>query len=409
MNNKYFSENIRAYLDKIKADGRSSSGEVIKSDAQAIKELIDRISVRSLSDGISERAVRKWLNGESLPEASTLIILSEVVGVSVDELLKDKIIDCGILPKWYEELCEDSKKILGLALEAYENSEIPAFDGEAFKTAEMLKSPKFRAACNFHGTEETVDSVCKTELLPQAYFYFKVTASDDELSIASDEPLNYAETVKKETERHRKKYRAERISEWLDKNRNASVEKYKQELPKIVDVEYFEESVASPFYYDAQNCLDKASNVWRTLDDSETEAWNEVPYYFTENTDLLKKYKTNLTVRANERFIAGVNRQIAVIANKYFKELTLSGVTVYDTRFVKFCINDDYVYTESDYLRVNLTFTVSEDELRKVMLYNYSEKLKKRKREIAKSRENAERSVKYLRELSEKIDKGLNL
>lgn len=409
MNNKYFSENIRAYLNKIRADSYSSGGEVIKSDAQAIKELIDRISDLSLGDGISERAVRKWLNGESLPEASTLIILSEVMGVSVDELLKDKIIDCGILPEWYEALGEDSKKILARALEAYENSEIPAFDGDTFKAAEMLKLPEFRAACKFSGSEGDVEDICKTELLPQAYFYFKVTASDDDLNIASDAPLNYAETVKKEISRHEKKYRAERISSWLDKNRSASVEKYKRELPKAVDIGYFEEACASPFYYDEESPADKQSDFSRTLDDSETEAWNEVPYFVTDGTDLLQRYKANLTVRASERFVGGVNRQIAVIANKYFNELKKSGVAVYDARFVKFCINDDYVYTESDYLRVNLTFTVSEDELRKVMLYNYSEKLKKRKREIAKERENAERSVKYLRKLSEKLDKGFSV
>ena len=119
MNNKYFSENIRAYLDKIRSDSVKQGGEAIKSDAQAIKCLIDKISLRVEDGGVSERAVRKWLSGESLPEAGTLIILSEITGVSVDELLKDKAIDCGILPKWYVDLSEESKKLLSLALEEY--------------------------------------------------------------------------------------------------------------------------------------------------------------------------------------------------------------------------------------------------------------------------------------------------
>lgn len=410
MNNKYFSENIRAYLDKIRSDSVKQGGEAIKSDAQAIKCLIDKISLRVEDGGVSERAVRKWLSGESLPEAGTLIILSEITGVSVDELLKDKAIDCGILPKWYVDLSKESKKILTRALEAYKESELPVLDGGKIQLAEMLKLPKFKKACNFTGADEDVDIIREASILPKAYFYFKVTASDDDLVIATDSPLNYKEVVERETKRHAKKYRAERISEWLMKNRNASLEKYVSELPKIIDIGYFEnEYQLTPFYYDKVQNANENDDFYSSLDDSETEAWNEVPYCITESTDLLEKCKMNLTVRASERFLAGVNRQIAIIGNKYFEELKDKGIIVYDSHFVKFLINDDFSPVESDYLRVELTFTVAEDELRKVLLYNYKQKLEARKREIKKVRDAAEQSAKMWRDLSIKIDKELNL
>lgn len=409
MNNKYFSENIRAYLDKIRSDSVKQGGEAIKSDAQAIKCLIDKISLRVEDGGVSERAVRKWLSGESLPEAGTLIILSEITGVSVDELLKDKAIDCGILPKWYADLSEESKKILTLALEAYQESELPVFDNRKIQLAEMLKLPEFKKACNFTGTDEDADNLREAALLLKAYFYFKVTASDDELVIATDSPLNYKEVVERETKRHAKKYRAERISEWVTKNRDASLEKYVAELPKLIDIGYFEnEFPLSPFYYDRVQNANENDDFYISLDDSETEAWNEVPYCITEKTDLLEKYKTNLTVRASERFLAGVNRQIAIIGNKYFDELQDKGIVIYGTRFVKFSIGDDFSPSDSDYLRVDLTFTVAEDELRKVLIYNYKQKLESRKREIKKARDAAEQSAKMWRDLSIKIDKEHN-
>ena len=124
---------------------------------------------------------------------------------------------------------------------------------------------------------------------------------------------------------------------------------------------------------------------------------------------MLEKYKTNLTVRASERFLAGVNRQIAIIGNKYFDELQDKGIVIYGSRFVKFSIGDDFSPSDSDYLRVDLTFTVAEDELRKVLLYNYKQKLESRKREIKKARDAAEQSAKMWRDLSIKIDKELNL
>lgn len=58
---------------------------------------------------------------------------------------------------------------------------------------------------------------------------------------------------------------------------------------------------------------------------------------------------------------------------------------------------------------MDLTFTVAEDELRKVLLYNYKQKLESRKREIEKARDAAEQSAKMWRDLSIKIDKELNL
>lgn len=52
--------------------------------------------------GITDRAVSKWERGKSLPDASIMLELCEILGISVNELLSGKVIDM----KNYKEIAE---------------------------------------------------------------------------------------------------------------------------------------------------------------------------------------------------------------------------------------------------------------------------------------------------------------
>ena len=69
---------------------------------------------RTVSDGaLSDRAVQKWASGESYPSVKWMIALSRLLGVSIDELLKEEIDDFGKrhLPK-AERLSEEGRALL---------------------------------------------------------------------------------------------------------------------------------------------------------------------------------------------------------------------------------------------------------------------------------------------------------
>jgi len=54
---------------------------------------------------ISDKAVCKWETGNGFPEVSQLLTLSEILGVTVDELLKGGVEKKAEAPSLYESAC----------------------------------------------------------------------------------------------------------------------------------------------------------------------------------------------------------------------------------------------------------------------------------------------------------------
>ena len=55
---------------------------------------------------LDPRTIYKWKNGEAFPDINNLIALSEILNVTVDELLKTQITEFNEdkLPSWYKKL-----------------------------------------------------------------------------------------------------------------------------------------------------------------------------------------------------------------------------------------------------------------------------------------------------------------
>ncbi len=71
----------------------------VESTGKKIKSLMDEsgITVRQLQSIFGfdyPQAIYAWLNGRNLPTVDNLIVLSELFGVTIDEIIQKKHVDC---------------------------------------------------------------------------------------------------------------------------------------------------------------------------------------------------------------------------------------------------------------------------------------------------------------------------
>ena len=59
---------------------------------------------------ISDRAISKWENGKSLPDASIMIELCEILGIGINELFYGEMINMNETNKKYDEIILAMKK-----------------------------------------------------------------------------------------------------------------------------------------------------------------------------------------------------------------------------------------------------------------------------------------------------------
>ena len=72
--------------------------------------------------GLSGQAVSKWENDASMPDVSLLVELSEILGVSLDELLGKEVIETKIVP--VEERKDPSTMVLKIRVDSADGDKI---------------------------------------------------------------------------------------------------------------------------------------------------------------------------------------------------------------------------------------------------------------------------------------------
>lgn len=94
-------------------------GETIKnflnSQNMTVRTFTDKLCVALNSpNALTERSVTKWKNGESYPTIEKLIVISNVTGISIDELLKEEIKNFSekFPPKKTDDLSEAAQETL---------------------------------------------------------------------------------------------------------------------------------------------------------------------------------------------------------------------------------------------------------------------------------------------------------
>ena len=120
---KPIAKNLDKYINDQITNGK------YKSMSEAIEKLIKKILKKTQDEKLSDRSVRKWIYGETTPETHNLIALSEILGVSIDDLLKTEISKFyeAQTPKWYNELTPDEKSAFTHIIKSVFNDISPSY------------------------------------------------------------------------------------------------------------------------------------------------------------------------------------------------------------------------------------------------------------------------------------------
>ena len=98
--------------------------------------------------GVTNQAVSKWENGDSFPDTGLLVPISELFGVSVDELLKGKYGDCAADSNATQE---QAPTVGATADEKEVNGETPSQPAAVVKTgAPRQKKDRIRIRRSYH-------------------------------------------------------------------------------------------------------------------------------------------------------------------------------------------------------------------------------------------------------------------
>lgn len=111
--------------------------------------------------GVTNQAVSKWENGDSFPDTGLLVPISELFGVSVDELLKGKYGDCAADSNATQE---QAPTVGATADEKEVNGETPS------QPAAVVKIKRA------HRGRRKIVSVPVGSLFPSAYVYARCSA-----------------------------------------------------------------------------------------------------------------------------------------------------------------------------------------------------------------------------------------
>lgn len=389
--------NIRKYLDEYKRKNN------IKTDAPAIGFLIEQMGkIEPSLSGISEKAVRKWLEGTTFPETDKLIVLSEILDTSIDELLKNGFLKVAIkeeLPSWYSSLSGQSKELLYKVLNFLEDKDLLLekcpFGYRLNKEIEQNVKTAYKVDLGqdlYELPSQNIELLCSNEkyrvnfintyLLDRfiADIFFKIECKEDDLNIRTDKYYNYEDLVREEISSHRKKHQIELLSQYL-KNSSTNVEP--EEILKVIDIGYTEDSTlgsAMPLYYMDYPTLDWGDGDVEELglDDYETKAWNEIPYYLSNDFVLLERYKPehncSLTRRQYDDIVRKFEKQIEDIKRELFNEFYENEV-IEDNGIVHkveyFTFTDKGGDTENFYLHFYVKFNLTAKDILQIMSLNY--------------------------------------
>lgn len=321
MKNKIFAEQLKSYLEFLKeSKGYSTAGEAIETLCEEIQKRIPG------SEAVSRRAVYSWLEGEKYPSVERLLAIADILGLSLDALLKDRAAGLNALnrlPPWYEGLSAFSKDTLRRALRGYATAEthrdnffLPWYDGKFFASKKNI-------------SEVTTDDVNRAiDAWGAAYyvdFYFPSDETDEDIQVRTDRFFTRDELLEKEFARSDKKLKKLLLERYLQKHgKEIGEDGFAEELLRVIDIDYKEERFCPPNWYDEELWIEEkdGQRILITTEDNKTKAWNEVSYSFSWEAEegLFNYYKYNMTANRYKEFLKETESQVEC-AKAQFQEL----------------------------------------------------------------------------------------
>lgn len=375
-----FSENLILYIDKLKKE------KGFNSDNKAIQCLISKISNIDQDNELSERAVRKWMNGETYPSITKVCILADIMNVSVDELLRDRIstIKDKKVPEWYKDLSDKSKQVVLKCLEPYKTGnfskvksrlkfenltarfliENNLFKKEFFDARETDKEEYMKILDNNDFVDYSTD------------FYFLTEGTHEDFKIFFDEYYDYNQVVSAQIKKHEKEFREYRF------NNHIKNKKSYEELLKVIDfgyVECLEERGEATCLYGEENWISKEDGVRVTYEDfaEGNEHENQIPYFVR---DEILRTPTDIKNPQKRKNIEGkIHQNISNVIENFFEELINKNILkIFDIKMssVEFYDgNEDF--NSKEYCKVSVLLNIEDEDIENILMLGIRENIKK--------------------------------
>ena len=355
-----------------------------------------------------------------------MIILSDILAVNIDELLKDKKTDIHLkksLPEWYSSLNSKSLSILKSALNIFLTGTMSKKRLNEFSKWEYWKlihaskkvSPDLKEGLSQNFIQQGIEIF--SGLI--ADFYFEIDDQEDKINIHTDKFFTFEEFIRKELEEHKKRHQIELVKNYLAKHKNLPADKLAEELAKVSDIGYREsaEPADAPYYYGEENIIYQNDEeiVKAELEDNETDCWNEIPYYVLKEENFLNSYKSKigktLTKNKCDKILQDCEKQIATVKNEYFSQL-------YEYEIIDF-LTDEFDLIEffdkdssmsKYYLNVRIKFYLTEKAIKQILDHAFQERVDKNinkiNRAISIEKEHAKSRVEFMEDYVGNVELG---
>ena len=356
MKKTIFSEKLQHYLDTVKATNIN-----IKSDEKAITYLIEKMNEATETPiSLSTRAVRKWLNGETYPDAEKLVILSTIFDCTIDELLKDRTTTLQLneaLPLWYQELSESSKKIMLKLLENCRTGNRNRIYWEIF--------------------DDHIWRGNNMDISPSAIsmLFFPCTLSEKSVQIHGDLYYTAEDIREKELNLHKEKEQRRILEQYLTACPDINQERVAETILKLIDIGYSDFSGWTRYWNEPI-----PGEKWGlTVDHLElmTDNWNEIAFRFEDETNNIKaKLYENLTENGQKQLEYNIDIQTTEIKEKVFYELLDKGLITFEQRgFFRINFRDKEQTSSRAYFCVKALLNIDEKDIIKILVSKFRKEL----------------------------------
>ena len=319
---------------------------------------------------LDPRTIYKWKNGEAFPDINNLIALSEILNVTVDELLKTQITEFNEdkLPSWYKKLNNNEINALLFLTEPVRTGKISeALEsinrGWFFKI--MLNDTSSSSVKNSN-YKLLIDASFKCLLKNNEWFFDDKLLSNEDIFINEKNKLD--PILKRQL-----------LNDYFTLNTHHDID----EILKVVDVGYFDNSqhnTLSPHLYKHKNFTglydDENNAIYITEDEKVTENANEIGYsidFARSDVDSFVKHNSTKNKKHLESLI---KTSIYIAFEKHFKtlsdnniiKLVASGFSDFNfDSYTEFEIDDSYYENKTLYYTLFFEINIDEEDLTNIL------------------------------------------
>ncbi len=352
------------------------------SEAQQIRRLQKELDKKlPAKDGkehrVSERAIKKWVDGDAYPDTENLIALSEIFHCTVDDLLKDKketIRFNDSLPEWYENLSEQSKKIVLATLEPYRTGNI------CFSAQDKLENSALDYFLEY--SKDDISNATNTLVFPHIFnsLFFELLKEDNEIKIVDfDKYYTHDQIIKKEKNTHQKKYQQELLQLIINHENFSDKLIDAQRILRLIEIGYIELPSRLGYAdfidktYIFQPLITGDSPVEMRPEDHLTTCANECG--FTVETESIDSFLQTFNPHYTNSIKKDINKWQSRIEQEYFHELINCNKIKLSYTFAYIDFHTEKFNHSKPYFETRLQLLIDEREAKNILINEYKNEI----------------------------------